>query len=341
MLFHLGRTGWQRIVIVATAVLLGGFVTGLLWHIHTLPEIGLQCTFTPRVQTVYEDYISWPRPSGTHHRLEESTIIRVGAAPVENWSQLLRALEGLEKKNPAEFVGSEGPPAGEELYGRWDGEKWVRVRLQEPSGHRFDVWCKIGTPPLLTLLPSLAWFTLEAAVFFVAAFVYWKRPKDPSVRLFFVLTVVVIIAFMGGYHWSRIVRQPWLVLPLMTCAVLLPAVSLHFYQIFPRPKPWLLVRPLATLLMTYGWSVAFLVILIVLYGLARALGRGEAPGADQRIVLEWIQRVIVAYFGVSALLYLASVLCLFHGYRRARDEMERNQVRWIFFGSVLATLPLG
>src|SRR4029079_8802603 len=41
------------------------------------------------------------------------------------------------------------------------------------------------------------------------------------------------------------------------------------------------------------------------------------------------------------MLYLACVVCLSHSYRRATDEVERNQVRWIFIGSILATIPLG
>jgi transcriptional regulator with GAF, ATPase, and Fis domain len=338
MSFH--HSGWPRLLIVVTAVFLGGFVANVLWHISMWPEIGLHCTFSPRVSGVDEDFIVWPAESGGRHRLEDATIVRLGDAEVTTWRQLLWALEGLEKKPVTDFVATENPPTGEVSYARWHGDRHVRVTLVDLRGNRFDVWCRIGTPPLTTLVPSLAWFVLEMGVFFLAAFVFWKRPHDRSVRLFFILTVVVIVAFMGGYQWSRVVTQPLIVLPLMTCAVLLPAVSLHFYQLFPRPKPWFLVRPYWTLIVTYGPSVAFLLTLAVLYGVARSLARSGADAADQGNILEWIKRVIFAYFGVSGLLYLASVLCLFHSYRRARVEMERNQVRWIFFGSVLATVPL-
>jgi transcriptional regulator with GAF, ATPase, and Fis domain len=334
------RANWQRVFIIVTAVFMGGFVGAVLWHISVWPEIGLQCTFTPRVSGVYDEYIVWPRGETGTRRLEDSTIVQLGDAEVRTWRQLLWALEGLEKKTDSDFVETKGPPSGDDVYARWGGDKHVRVSLLDPAGKRFDVWCRIGTPPLTTLVPSLAWFVLEMGVYFLAAFVFWKRPQDRSARLFFILTVVVIIAFMGGYHWTRIVTQPLIVLPLMTCAVLVPAVSLHFYQLFPRPKPWFLVRPYWTLAVTYGPSVLFLLALAVLYGVGRTLARGGADVTAQVAVLEWIRRLIFAYFGVSGLLYLASVLCLFHSYRRARAEMERNQVRWIFFGSVLATVPL-
>jgi transcriptional regulator with GAF, ATPase, and Fis domain len=338
MRFH--HPGWQRLLIVVTALFMGGFVGSVLWHISMWPEIGLQCTFSPRVSGVYEDYIIWPPGTSGPRRLEDATIVQLGDVEVKTWRQMLWALEGLEKKPESEFVQQTGPPAGDELYARWNGDKHVRVELVDPVGKPFHVWCRIGTPPPTTLVPSLAWFVLEMGVFFLAAFVFWKRPQDRSVRLFFILTVVVIVAVMGGYYWSRIVTQPLILLPLMACAVLLPAVSLHFYQIFPRPKPWFLVRPYWTLAVTYGPSVVFLLTLAVLYGVGRVLARSGGDAADHVAVLEWIKRVIFAYFGVSALLYLASVFCLFHSYRRARAEMERNQVRWIFFGSVLATVPL-
>jgi len=337
---HFQPASWQRLVIVLTAIFLGGFVSSLLWHIYMWPEIGLQYTFSPRISGVYEEYIVWPAGTEGRHRLEEATIVQLGDAEVKTWRQMLSALEGLEKKQDSDYAVYNEPPSGAERFGKWGGEKHVLVTLSDPVGQRFDVWCRVGKPPLTTLVPSLAWFVLEMGVFFLAAFVFWKRPQDNSVRLFFILTVVTIVAFMGGYHWSRIITQPVIVLPLMTCAVLLPAVSLHFYQLFPRPKPWFLVRPHGTLVVTYGPSVVFLLTLAVLYGVARTLARGGADSAEHGVVLEWIKRVIFAYFGVSTLLYLACVLCLFHSYRRARAEMERNQVRWIFFGAVLATLPL-
>ena len=118
--------------------------------------------------------------------------------------------------------------------------------------------------------------------------------------------------------------QPWLVLPYMTCAVLLPAVSLHFYQLFPRPKPWFQARPVLTIAVTYSTSTAFLLALMVLYGIARTLARTGARAADQQVALDWMGGVVVAYFVASAHLYLASVLCLAHSYRRARDVVVKS-----------------
>ena len=42
----------------------------------------------------------------------------------------------------------------------------------------------------------------------VGALVFWKRPADLSARQFFLLCMVTLGAYMGGYHWSRIATQP-------------------------------------------------------------------------------------------------------------------------------------
>jgi transcriptional regulator with GAF, ATPase, and Fis domain len=244
----------------------------------------------------------------------------------------------------AKYIDRDALPASDgSNYVRCDGADWVRVRLHTAGdqAHSFAVWCLVGQSPPVALLPSLLWVALELGVFAVAAFVFWNRPGDRPARLFFLMTVAVINAFMGGYHWSQIVTRPPLLVVYMVCAVLLPAVSLHFYQIFPRPKRWLAAHPARTMVLTYGPSVAFLVTLAAGYGWVRALNRGGGSGVEVTAALVHLQTVIYAYFAVWAVLYLACVLCLFHSYRTARDEVERNQVRWIFYGSVVATVPLG
>src|SRR5262249_51605810 len=50
---------------------------------------------------------------------------------------------------------------------------------------------------------------------------------------------------------------------------------------------------------------------------------------------------IYCYFGVAALWYLASVVCLLHSYRTAPGITELNQVKWILFGTLASLLPIG
>ncbi len=118
------------------------------------------------------------------------------------------------------------------------------------------MWLRVGRPPYETLVPSLLWFSLKIGLFAVGAIVFWKRPEDRSAPLFFLLCIVSFGAYIGGYHWHRIVTQPVLILVFMICGVLLPAVSLHFYLVFPRPKA-ICVAPRRVLLALYGPPVFF------------------------------------------------------------------------------------
>src|SRR5262249_15028659 len=146
-------------------------------------------------------------------------------------------------------------------------------------------------------------------------------------------------AYMGGYHWPYIASQPVLLLVFMVCAVLLPVVSLHFYLSFPRPKLVFQRHPRWTLLAVYGLPLAFLAILLVLYFRARCVRHDPPP--EIAAALDLLRRAIYVYLGVAALWFLASVVALVHSYRTVTDATERNQVKWILVGALLALVPIG
>src|SRR5262249_41359824 len=54
-----------------------------------------------------------------------------------------------------------------------------------------------------------------------------------------------------------------------------------------------------------------------------------------------LRALVAVYLWLAAVWYLASVVSLVHSFRSASDGTERNQVKWILFGSVLALLPIG
>jgi transcriptional regulator with GAF, ATPase, and Fis domain len=146
---------------------------------------------------------------------------------------------------------------------------------------------------------------------------------------------------MGGYHWWRLVYAPPLLLGFILSAVFLPAVSLHFYLLFPRAKPILERRSGRILGLSYGTAAAFAVIIVAGYAVTLALHRGGASAGAVRTVLTLVRWTVFIYLGVALFLYATIVWCLAHSYRTARDRVERDQVRWILYGSVLASIPLG
>jgi transcriptional regulator with GAF, ATPase, and Fis domain len=221
----------------------------------------------------------------------------------------------------------------------------VRVHFRHPDAGKAGqslqtCWCRVGLPSR-ELLASILWFFLKLGLFVVGALVFWKRPTDPSATQFFLLCIITLGAYMGGYHWSHIASEPFLILVFMVCSVLLPAVLLHFYLIFPRPKPFLQRFGRRTYAVIYGLPLLFLIVLASSYGWALSLARGDASADEVNAVLRLLLTEIYIYLGVAALWYLASVVCLSQSYRTACHETERNQVKWILLGSLAAMVPIG
>src|SRR5262249_51926861 len=146
---------------------------------------------------------------------------------------------------------------------RWEGHDYVRLAYQRAAGSpdEFAIregWCEVGSMPFEDVAPSILWFLLKIGLFAVGALVFWKRPGDRSATQFFILCLFTLMAYMGGYHWARIVTQPVLILGFMFAAVLLPAVLLHFYCVFPRPKQFLTGPSRRAIAMLYALPVLFL-----------------------------------------------------------------------------------
>ncbi len=334
---------WQKVLILSTALLMFAFVVGVFSQVHSVPEIGLHTTLRNVVNRADPNDLRTAdgRPAPEFRDLlREANYEEIGDGKVETYPQLLDAVGTLDRVNFVER--SELPANGAEPYVRWGGFDWVRVRLRTaaPDNRPLTVWCRVGRPEPGELVPTVIWFALELGVFAVAAFVYWKRSGDRAARQFFIMTAVFIAAFMGGYHWWRLVYAPPVLLGFILCAVFLPAVSLHFYLLFPRTKPILERRSGRILGLLYGAAVAFAVAIIGGYVAVLALHRGGGSVEAVRMALTVVRGTVFLYLAVAFLLYLLIVWCLAHSYRTARDPVERDQVRWIFSGSVLASLPL-
>src|SRR5438270_10899481 len=120
-----------------------------------------------------------------------------------------------------------------------DGEEWIQIALKNPAdGEAITVWCALGTPPLESTIPAVIWLVLEIGLYGIGALVFWKRPQDPAASAFFTMTIVAVGAYVGGYHWGQIVTQPVLLVIFVLSGLLLPAVTLYFHHVYPRPKPW-------------------------------------------------------------------------------------------------------
>ena len=80
--------------------------------------------------------------------------------------------------------------------------------------------------------------------FFIGLFVFKRRPDDRAARIFFLLCVLFLLFFVcrlrpASYWWIDLFVQNTGTVSLF----LLPAVFLHFFLIFPRPKRLTFARP--------------------------------------------------------------------------------------------------
>ena len=195
-------------------------------------------------------------------------------------------------------------------------------------------------PPTRTYVWSCVWFLQELLIFGVGARVFWKRPGDVSARLFFVLCLVTVGAYMGGYHWTEIVVRPALIYPFVFFALLVPVVNLHFFLVFPRQNPVLLRHRRLVLIVLYGIPVVFLVAIwgsMYMSHWFRLYDSGVRTTAAERV----IRGLALCYIAIATLIFSLCIPCLVFSYRRARTRAEKNQVKWILLASLIASVLIG
>ncbi len=330
----------HRLAIVAATVLVFAYAGGVISYVMMMPDIGVRCAFTPVVNHFNERFYFEPASRNAKPPSGDDKIVRIGDADVSNWVQILHELNVLRSSTVETGTMDDLRSDAGKTHLIVDGKEIVRVGYQSAvEGVLHEVWLRVDRPPYETLVPSLLWFSLKIILFAVGAIVFWKRPEDRSATLFFLFCLVSFGAYMGGYHWHRIVTQPLLILVFMICSVLLPAVSLHFYLVFPRPKAILDHAPRLVLTALYGPPVSFLLLLIS--GYLRIRWLFPYSPTEVGYLLGEMLFEIYCYFGVAALWYLTSVVCLLHSYRTAASVTERNQVKCILFGTLASLAPIG
>lgn len=329
----------RKILFLLPGLLILLYAFGILYLVQVIPDLGIRTVFDTEVRSPFRFYQQESDHSFTMVPRSELPprvfLVGVGDTPIRTWVNVLQAPFALKAGQidlePASATRGKVGDRDEELIKVW-------YKADPLSEDRASAWCVLGNIPVEEQIPSLLWFLLKVSLFLVGALVFWKRPREPAALRFYVLCVVTLGAYMGGYHWAHIATFWWLLLPFMICAVLLPAVSLHFYLTFPRKKPFHTRNPWTTLLAIYGVPVSFLAVMVVQYLRLRwAVQHRDVTEASYYVPLLY---AIYTYFGVAAVWYLSSVVALMHGYFTAVDPTEKNQVKWIFFGAVLALVPI-
>jgi len=310
-----------------TLVLTGSFLAmvfsfAVVFYSWSFPEIGVRAVFSLDIQYFQKENLL---NSDQELPLTGDKITALDGNTIYSWPQFLRTVQQLPIRNSADGV-----------------PNTVRLGFYRPSDQtNHESLLLYGQTSLENMIPSFLWLVLKMAMVFAGGLILWWKPTEDSARQFFILGLVSLVAYMGGYHWWRIATQPMLIFCFQAGAIFLPAVSLHFFMIFPKQKLFLVRRPLVTFSVVYGVPSLFLFLMITGYFRLRMIYGVDAASAEgSNFILREMLLEIYFYLAVAFVWFLGCIGCLIHSFRNASDETQRNQVKWILMGCIAALAPI-
>ncbi len=298
------------------------FSFAVVFYSWSFPEIGVRAVFSLDIQYFQKENLL---NSDQELPLTGDKITALDGNTIYSWPQFLRTVQQLPIRNSADGV-----------------PNTVRLGFYRPSDQtNHESLLLYGQTSLENMIPSFLWLVLKMAMVFAGGLILWWKPTEDSARQFFILGLVSLVAYMGGYHWWRIATQPMLIFCFQAGAIFLPAVSLHFFMIFPKQKLFLVRRPLVTFSVVYGVPSLFLFLMITGYFRLRMIYGVDAASAEgSNFILREMLLEIYFYLAVAFVWFLGCIGCLIHSFRNASDETQRNQVKWILMGCIAALAPI-
>ena len=195
--------------------------------------------------------------------------------------------------------------------------------------------------PLSEVLFSLFWFLLQTVALAIGAAVYWNRPFDRASQLFYSLCLVTLGAFLGTSHWWIVASSFWLTAPCVICAMLLPAVCLHFFLVFPRTWLPLVWRPRTSLALIYGLPIAGMLGLLTLTAICSWPGLFAPNVMTIRQLLDAIRLGIYGSLVVGGVYFVVTMARVLRSYRSTRNAVEQIQLKLLWRAGVVTAVCLG
>ena len=305
-----------------------GYAIAVFLLVARMGDVGVRCIFGVEVKEPIPAYYPWfpvqagagssqaaRRDGGTNGRPQPGdALLTLGSMRVANYADYIKATRALMGR------------VGTDVEVSWRDGRSGEVRRASAT---------VVSKPFTAYLWSGIWLLQEIVIFAIGARVFWKRPFDDSARIFFWICALTVGAYMGGYHWTEIVVEPLLIYPFAAFAVYLPVASLHFYLVFPRTNPVLVLHRKLILALLYGIPGFYLALLWGAMAWSRWVA-DFAPSDRVESAVFLIRNLALGYIGVSVGLFALCVLCLARSFRRAASRSERNQVQWILLASLIA-----
>jgi len=364
----------------------GGVLYALivLWYVATFPDLGIRCLLPAEAgqgtSVRVARFLGVGDDSAPYVIEPGDELVEINNRPVRTFLDFLATIGDLRSATipPGGQLAAGADPAEKDvpdLVEIADPESGAPVRKVKVRFLRSDsptpdkpltTYVAVKPPRTQDILLTVFWFLCALAILLVAMTGYWQRPTDPVARTFSVMCSLALVAFVGGFHWWVIARNPLLNIPLILCATALPAATLHFFCTFPRQARILKAHPVSGVAVIYVplvvmgvliafvyWSAAVLngnpggeglTAMQTLASTARSLLRGidsQFPAARLAAWLLYVLRQLV-YAGIllSSIYFCLTVGSLVFSLLRTQSAIERRQASGILAASLIATAPL-
>lgn len=292
------------------------------------PEVGdhvLSVAGTP-----IRSYIDWAKVHYQlrHQEVDSGGLIQFGVDPTEANDEHTQVVEFPDKS------------------------RYVRVWFLRPeSGKTVSTWIKLVPEPALGISLSLSWFVPQLLIVIVSGLAHYHRPHDQPLAVFFTLSSLSLMAFLGGAHWWVIGCHPFLVVIFATSAVLLPATLLHFFLVYPAPVSWIRERQTLAISLVYGPAICAALTLATFISMGWWLSVGDTNGPFAQTLgrlsgemaasmMNPLRMVIFISLGLAVLYFLGGLAVMGSNLKAARNHIEASQLRSIFGAASFATIPV-
>lgn len=251
------------------------------------------------------------------------------------------------------------PPGGHATAGtdpmEMAKDHWPGLVEIEDQGRQVEiVFIRDGETPAWSYVPQITlpaseigltfvWFLAQLGVLIFGAIAFWNRPYDAPTRLFCAMCTLSLGAFVGGFHWWVIAGNPWLNVPFLICGGMLPAVTLHFFLMYPREKYFLARWPVLSRTLLHGPPAIATAALVVTYLAAYWFNGDEAPNENLTTVvslLTLLRTIAFSAIGLAATYFAVTVVVLGYTFIDSRNPLERQQVRGILLAALAAAVPM-
>ncbi len=351
-------SAWGKWVLTITGGLVVVYAVAVLGYVSSSPDLRIRCMLADNdlPDESPGEGIAIRSNTGIQYKgnkpERKDLLVRIGRpdSEIRNFNDFSRILFDLRNEPlPTGGLVPTGSDPTEDPHSPYlveypNRERAVAVEFRRPgTSERLLSSVIIQSLPQSEVVLSFVWFILQLGVFLFAAAAFWNRPYDRPSRMFFLMCIVTLGAYVGGYHWWIISGRLWLKVPFSICAMLVSPVALHFFLIFPHPKRFVANYPRTSLAVVYlvpGIAVVTSVVLQIQLDRLSSLGTPES-GAEVARWLGMFREAIYIYLYIAAAYFLLTLIAVRHSLACTRNPMERGQMQWIWHSGQVAALCVG